>query len=80
MTNDFRSEGGAAMLTDRLDERDRLDRLIDAVRAAKRFVQIETSEVFIRGWHVQAQAVRPEHEVVDHTGFVSAARLVSPAT
>jgi tRNA (adenine57-N1/adenine58-N1)-methyltransferase len=48
---------------------------VDAVRAAGHFVQIETSEVLVRGWHVQGQAVRPEHEMVGHTGFVNVARL-----
>jgi tRNA (adenine57-N1/adenine58-N1)-methyltransferase len=51
---------------------------VDAVRAARHFVQIETTEVLLRGWHIQGQAVRPEHEMVGHTGFVSVARLVAP--
>ena len=49
---------------------------VDALRASKRYVQIETNEVLLRGWHIQGQAVRPEHEMVGHTGFVSVARLV----
>ena len=54
--------------------------LVDAVRAARQFVQIETHEVLLRGWHIQGQAVRPEHEMVGHTGFVTVARLVAPSS
>jgi tRNA (adenine57-N1/adenine58-N1)-methyltransferase len=50
---------------------------VDALRAGGRFIQIETNEVLLRGWHIQRQAVRPEHEMVGHTGFVSVGRLVA---
>jgi tRNA (adenine57-N1/adenine58-N1)-methyltransferase catalytic subunit len=50
---------------------------VEAVRQAGRFVQIETNEILLRGWHIQGLAVRPEHEMVGHTGFVTVARLVS---
>jgi tRNA (adenine57-N1/adenine58-N1)-methyltransferase len=50
---------------------------VEAVRASQSYVQIETNEVLLRGWHIQGQAVRPEHEMVGHTGFVSVARLVA---
>jgi tRNA (adenine57-N1/adenine58-N1)-methyltransferase len=49
---------------------------VDTVRETQCFVQIETNEVLLRGWHIRGQAVRPEHEMVGHTGFVSVARLV----
>jgi tRNA (adenine57-N1/adenine58-N1)-methyltransferase len=52
---------------------------VEAVRETHRYVQIETHEVLLRGWHIQGQAVRPEHEMVGHTGFVSVARLVCEA-
>ena len=50
---------------------------VEAVRATGRFAEIETNEVLLRGWHVQGLAVRPDHEMVGHTGFVSVARLVA---
>ena len=50
---------------------------VEAVRAERRYVQFETHEVLIRGWHMQGLAVRPQHEMVGHTGFVSVARLIS---
>ena len=40
------------------------------------FAMAETVEVLVRSWHVDGQAVRPEHRMVGHTGFLSSARLV----
>jgi tRNA (adenine57-N1/adenine58-N1)-methyltransferase len=53
-----------------------IQQFVDALRATKQFVQIETNEVLLRGWHVREQAVRPEQQMVGHTGFVTVARLV----
>ncbi|MCE2528167.1 MAG: tRNA (adenine-N1)-methyltransferase [Actinomycetia bacterium] len=36
-----------------------------------------TLEVLHRGWHIQGDAVRPEHRMVGHTGFVTAARKLA---
>ncbi len=49
---------------------------VEALRAAGRYVQVETQEVLLRGWHVRGTAVRPEQQMVGHTGFVTVARLV----
>src|SRR5215213_6254591 len=38
------------------------------------FVLAETVEVLQRSWHVEGQAVRPDHRMVAHTGFLTAAR------
>lgn len=35
-----------------------------------------TLEVLHRGWHIEGVAVRPDHRMVAHTGFLSSARLV----
>lgn len=37
-----------------------------------------TIEVLERSWHVQGQSVRPDHRMVGHTGFLTAARLLGP--
>jgi len=48
--------------------------------AASRFRMAETAEVLVRTWHVEGQAVRPDHRMVAHTGFLTSARLmVDPA-
>jgi tRNA (adenine57-N1/adenine58-N1)-methyltransferase catalytic subunit len=56
-----------------------VQQFVDAVRATRQYAQLETSEVLLRGWHVRDQAVRPEHEMVGHTGFVTVARLIRAA-
>jgi tRNA (adenine57-N1/adenine58-N1)-methyltransferase len=38
----------------------------------------ETLEVLQRSWHVEGQSVRPDHRMVAHTGFLTAARLLDP--
>jgi tRNA (adenine57-N1/adenine58-N1)-methyltransferase len=38
------------------------------------FVLAETIEVLQRSWHVEGQSVRPDHRMVAHTGFLTAAR------
>ena len=38
---------------------------------------IETIEVLHRTWHVEGHAVRPDHRMVAHTGFITHARLVA---
>ena len=37
-----------------------------------------TQEVLLRTWHVEGLAVRPDHRMVAHTGFLTAARLLGP--
>ena len=40
------------------------------------FAQAQTLEVLHRGWHIEGQAVRPDHRMVAHTGFLTQARLL----
>jgi tRNA (adenine57-N1/adenine58-N1)-methyltransferase catalytic subunit len=40
------------------------------------FQLAETMEVLNRGWHIEGQAVRPDHRMVAHTGFLTHARLI----
>ena len=44
--------------------------------ATSRFKLAETLEVLHRTWHVEGQAVRPDHRMVAHTGFLTHARLL----
>jgi len=44
---------------------------------ASRFGMIETMEVLHRGWYVNGSAVRPDHRMVAHTGFLTHARLLA---
>ena len=40
------------------------------------FAMAETIEILQRGWHIEGQAVRPDHRMVGHTGFLTHARLI----
>jgi len=40
------------------------------------FTMIETVEILQRSWHVEGNAVRPDHRMVGHTGFLTSARLL----
>ena len=44
--------------------------------ATSAFAMAETLEVLQRTWHVEGQSVRPDHRMVGHTGFLTAARLL----
>ena len=44
------------------------------------FGMAETLEVLQRSWHVDGQSVRPDHRMVAHTGFLTHARLLAPAS
>ncbi|HJO79611.1 MAG TPA: tRNA (adenine-N1)-methyltransferase [Acidimicrobiales bacterium] len=46
--------------------------------SAHSFDFAETIEVLNRSWHIDGQAVRPDHRMVAHTGFLSHARLLGP--
>ncbi|HUR19099.1 MAG TPA: tRNA (adenine-N1)-methyltransferase [Acidimicrobiales bacterium] len=45
--------------------------------ASSAFVMAQSLEVLLRTWHVEGQAVRPDHRMVAHTGFLTSARLVA---
>jgi tRNA (adenine57-N1/adenine58-N1)-methyltransferase catalytic subunit len=53
-----------------------LSRVVEAVRESGRFTQALSEEVLIRPWHVEGLAVRPEHRMIGHTGFVMTTRIV----
>ena len=42
------------------------------------FGMCETQEVLVRTWKVEGNAVRPDHRMVAHTGFLTSARLLEP--
>ena len=50
-------------------------RLHDAFEDSQ-FAMAQTFEVLHRGWHVKGDAVRPDHRMVGHTGFLTVARLM----
>lgn len=53
--------------------------LSDALGSSNQYVQVETHEVLLRGWHIRGAAVRPEQQMVGHTGFMTVARRLGQA-
>ncbi|HEY0258580.1 MAG TPA: tRNA (adenine-N1)-methyltransferase [Lacisediminihabitans sp.] len=57
-----------------------LSRVAEAVRGTGLFTEPLSSETMVRGWHVEGLAVRPDHRMVAHTGFLITARRLAPDT
>jgi tRNA (adenine57-N1/adenine58-N1)-methyltransferase catalytic subunit len=57
-----------------------LSRVAEALRDSGLFTHPESSETIVRGWHVEGLAVRPEHRMIGHTGFLITARRLAPGT
>lgn len=57
-----------------------LSRVAEAIRATGEFTDPDPTETMIRGWHVEGLAVRPDHRMIGHTGFLLAARRLAPGT
>ncbi|THG33400.1 tRNA (adenine-N1)-methyltransferase [Naasia lichenicola] len=55
-----------------------LSRVAEAIRDSERFTDPESTETLVRGWHVEGLAVRPDHRMVGHTGFLITARRLAP--
>ena len=54
-----------------------LSRVAEAIRASGKFTQIEANETLVRGWHLDGLAVRPDHRMVAHTGFLLTTRRLA---
>ncbi len=55
-----------------------LSRVAEYIRQSELFTDPEASETLVRGWHVEGLAVRPDHRMVAHTGFLLTARRLAP--
>lgn len=55
-----------------------LSRTAEYLRASGLFTEPESTETMVRGWHVEGLAVRPDHRMVAHTGFLITARRLAP--
>jgi tRNA (adenine57-N1/adenine58-N1)-methyltransferase catalytic subunit len=54
-----------------------LSRTVEALRAQGSFDEPAAWESLLRGWHVDGLAVRPEHRMIGHTGFLVTARRLA---
>ena len=58
-----------------------LSRIVEELRADGGFFEPAAWETLTRGWHVDGLAVRPDHRMIGHTGFlVTARRLAAGVT
>ena len=55
-----------------------MSRTVEALKAHCGYTNIEHFETLVRSWHVEGLAVRPDHRMVAHTGFLITARRLSP--
>lgn len=55
-----------------------LSRVAETARAHGGFTEPSAWESMVRGWHLEGLAVRPEHRMVGHTGFLMTTRRLAP--
>lgn len=55
-----------------------LSRVAEAIRGSGGFTEPDPSETLVRTWHVEGLAVRPDHRMIGHTGFLLTARRLAP--
>lgn len=55
-----------------------LSRVAEELRRSGSFTHPQANETMVRGWHVEGLAVRPDHRMVAHTGFLITARRLAP--
>jgi tRNA (adenine57-N1/adenine58-N1)-methyltransferase len=54
-----------------------LSATVEALRSHGTFTEPQSWESMVRGWHVEGLAVRPEHRMIGHTGFLCTARRLA---
>ena len=55
-----------------------LSKIAEAIKENGNFTEPESSETIVRGWHHEGLAVRPQHRMIGHTGFLVFARRMAP--
>jgi tRNA (adenine57-N1/adenine58-N1)-methyltransferase len=55
-----------------------LARTVEALRDLELFTEPWSMESLVRTWHVEGLAVRPDHRMQGHTGFLVFARRLAP--
>jgi tRNA (adenine57-N1/adenine58-N1)-methyltransferase len=54
-----------------------LSRLAESLRENGHFTEPSAWESMVRGWHLEGLAVRPQHRMVGHTGFLLSSRRLA---
>jgi tRNA (adenine57-N1/adenine58-N1)-methyltransferase len=55
-----------------------LSKTAEAIKESGLFTEPESFETIVRGWHHEGLAVRPQHRMIAHTGFLIFARKMAP--
>ncbi len=55
-----------------------LSKFAEALKESDLFTEPESTESIVRGWHHEGLAVRPQHRMIGHTGFLTVARRMAP--
>lgn len=55
-----------------------MSRMVEALRQAGTWTEPEIQETLERYWKVQGLAVRPDHQMIAHTGFLIISRAMAP--
>ncbi|MFM8190566.1 MAG: tRNA (adenine-N1)-methyltransferase [Candidatus Nanopelagicus sp.] len=55
-----------------------LSRMAEAIKESANFTEPESLETMVRGWHHEGLAVRPQHRMIAHTGFLIFAMRMAP--
>lgn len=57
-----------------------LSRVAEDVRAMGGWTEPRAEESLVRTWHLEGLAVRPDHRMIGHTGFLLTTRRLAPGT
>jgi len=57
-----------------------MSRFVEEMRTDRRWTNPEGQELIQRPWHLEGLAVRPNHRMQGHTGFLVTARKLAPGT
>ena len=55
-----------------------LSKIAEAIKDNGNFTEPESTETIVRGWHHEGLAVRPQHRIIGHTGFLIFSRRMAP--
>ncbi len=55
-----------------------LSNIVETLREHGGFTEPASSETLVRTWHVEGLAVRPDHRMIGHTGFLVTSRRLAP--
>lgn len=55
-----------------------LSETAESIKKSGAFTEPESTESLIRGWHHEGLAVRPQHRMIGHTGFLIMTRRLAP--